>query len=38
MFGELELTAEAPRRRHLLESEKFRSLLAEEEVALPEAA
>ncbi len=38
VFGELELTAEAPRRRHLLESEEFRSLLAEEEVALPEAA
>ena len=29
---------EAPRRRNLLESETFRSLLAEEEVALPEAA
>jgi hypothetical protein len=38
VFGELELSGEAPRRRHLLESEEFRSLLGGEEVALPEAA
>jgi hypothetical protein len=38
VFHELELTGEAPGRRHLLESEAFRSWLGGEEATLEEAA
>jgi single-stranded-DNA-specific exonuclease len=38
VFADLELTEDAPRRRHLLESEVFRTLLAGEEAGLPKAA
>jgi single-stranded-DNA-specific exonuclease len=38
VFAELELTGEAPRRRHLVESEAFRELLTREPAALREAA
>jgi hypothetical protein len=38
VFAELELTEEAPRRRHLVESEVFRELLTREPAVLREAA
>jgi single-stranded-DNA-specific exonuclease len=38
VFEELELTEEAPRRRHLVEAEAFRALLAREPAVLREAA
>jgi hypothetical protein len=38
VFEELELTEDAPRRRHLVEAEAFRALLAREPAALREAA